>query len=212
MIKTYTEAVIYLAARLKKQLPDLSVKADAEAASKKLSLEQFIQACEMYLDSGAEFYPNNIQKVLELVLKPVSNQYRANHVAALLLKAITDYGADWTKGTYKTYNIGNGDEFGPTYAGILNGARNYFLSWEHAALSVFGHEGLIVVNRYGGWSRFCEIAQQSPDGVIRKQSTDLAHSLMNTKERTGAYNIPLVGPASPEVTNILNFKIKEIEK
>ena len=198
-----------LALHFNKELPDLKVKYDAEFVSGQISLELFNQACELYKREGNnKFYPNNIQEVINIVKKPVSHEDIAQNLSSKLIQAVIDHGYTWTNGSWRNCTLDGVTEIRRTF----KGATQLYLEWDHAALEVFGPIGLTIVSRYGGWPQFCEIVNDSPDGVVRQQIAKLATSLMNTQERTGSFELPHSKESVllPNVVQLL--KPKEVPK
>lgn len=211
MSETFTKAVMMLAAAFTKKLSDMEVTVHAQIASQELTLEQFNKACMLWIKSGEKFYPNNIMEVVQLVKKPVSNEDQASQLSALLVKAVQDFGRRWDVGSWRHVILDGETKLEKTF----QGSDTLYLNWEHAALSVFGQVGLTLVNRHGGWERFCEYIDNSPETVTRAQVKNLATSLLNTVEKTGSFEVPLsLSPSKDSVLigNVLQLPIKEMPK
>jgi hypothetical protein len=203
MISTYSDAVLRLAVHFGKELSDTKVLNDADFVKQQLSLEDFLKAIALYCrDSNNKFYPNNIQQVIDMVKKPVKNEDIAANIASEILKAVSNHGYTWARGSW-----------GPCIIDGVTRVERFFkgkdisyLQWEHAALSVFGPVGITIVRKYGGWESFCNTVNESQDGVVRAQITKLASSLLNTQDRTGSFDIPLIsGESSPLLGTIIQL-------
>jgi hypothetical protein len=209
------KALVMLAAYYEKVLSPEQIEIYSNQLAESLSAEETLQACKMYIAEPAnEFFPRPLSKLIHLIKKPVSNEDQSSQISALLIKAVQDFGSRWTNGTFGQYHYQHGTDWGKAFEGRLEGKKHFYEQWDHAAISVFGQIGLTVVNRYGGWERFCENVDSSHDGVIRAQVKNLATSLLNTVEKTGSFEVPLsLSPSKDSVLigNVIEMKIKELK-
>lgn len=188
------KALVMLAAYYEKVLSPEQIEIYSNQLSESLTPEEVKVACKLYIDEPKnEFFPRPVSKLIQLVKKPVTNEDQAANIASEIMNAYVNHGYRWNTPTHGYIKRDDGViELGQYFKGK---DTNYF-QWDHAALSVFGPVGLEVVNRYGGWTSFCEIAKETLDGVIRAQIKTLALSLMNTHERTGSFGLSL-SPSQP---------------
>jgi hypothetical protein len=183
------KALVMLAAYYEKVLSPEQIEIYSNQLAENLTPEETLQACKMYIAEPAnEFFPRPVSKLIALIKKPVSNEDQAANIASAIMNAYVDHGYRWNVPTHGHIKHEDGlIELGQYF----KGKDTNYLQWDHAALSVFGPVGLEIVNRYGGWTSFCEIAKDTLDGVIRAQIKTLALSLMNTHERTGSFGLSL---------------------
>jgi hypothetical protein len=206
------KALVMLAAYYEKVLSSEQLEVYTNQLAENLTPQEMNLACKMYIaEPTNEFFPRPVSKLIHLIKKPVSNEDQATQIAALLIKAVVDHGYRWNVGSWCICTLDGVKDCRKTF----QGKDTIYLEWEHAALSVFGRVGLTIVNRYGGWERFCENVNSSHDGVIRAQIKNLATSLLNTVEKTGSFEVPLsLNPSKESVLigNVLEMKIKTLTK
>jgi len=209
---THKELVMRLAAHFKTKLEDAFVLADSEFAKHQSTPEEFAIACELYKsDSKNQWYPKNIQCVVDLVKKPITDEDTAQNIVSKILEYQIKKGASWKNAVIakdqKSYFVG------------LNSNQEECLhyTFEDAMVSVFGLIGLEVIKRENGWTSFCANSSQFDKTILRPQLVKLTISLIKHFEKTGSFNIAplpleLGGPVLGQNTNLLNFKAKEMPK
>ena len=203
----HAESVLRLASHFKQKLEDTNVLIDTEAAKKQLTEEEFEKACELYkTNSKNEWYPKNIQCVIDLVRKPIFDEDIAQNIVSKLFEYQIKKGRDWSKGVVaadqKIYFEGLDAKGEP--------ALHY--TFEQAMFSVFGLVGIEIVNREAGWVNFCAKTGDFDKTIFRPQMVKLAISLLKHMDKTGSFEVaPLLASNEPVVLNILDFKIKTIQ-
>lgn len=92
---THRELVLRLAAHFKTKLEDVFAVADAEYAENQTSVAEFQLACDLFKkDSRNEFYPKNIQRVIDFVKKPISTEDQSLDDVTKICDAVSKFG--WT--------------------------------------------------------------------------------------------------------------------
>lgn len=118
-------------------------------------------------------------------LKPkIEDKDQARDCAALILKAISRRGYYWAGGSMMDGVCrfeGNSGVFHETF--------------EIACKEFCGDLAWEVIQRFGGWQRLCEVANDSQDTTLMAQLRDLADSLQK-KARAGSLDQPPGLPAS----------------
>lgn len=90
---THRELVLRLAAHFKTKLEDAFAVADSEFAEKQTTADEFQLACDLFKkDSKNEFYPKNIQRVIDYVKKPISTEDESLDVVSRITDAVAKYG------------------------------------------------------------------------------------------------------------------------
>jgi hypothetical protein len=205
------KALVMLAAYYEKVLSPEQIEIYSNQLAESLTAEETLQACKMYINEPAnEFFPRPLSKLIHLIKKPVSNEDQATNLASKILQAVIDHGYRWNVGSWRNTTLDGVTDIRKTF----QGSDQLYLQWDHAALSVFGPLGIIIIDRFGGWESFCELVRNSPDGVIRAQIKTLALSLMNTNDKTGSFEIPLIssGPVKGLENLIQLANIKTIKE
>jgi hypothetical protein len=207
---THLESVMRLGAHFKTKLEDAFALADADFAKNQVPADQFQFACELYKrDSKNQFYPKNIQCVIDLVKKPITDDDVAQNIVSKILEYQIKKGTDWKNGVKASDNQ-------LYFAGIdQNQNECLYHTFDEAMASVFGTVGLEIIKRENGWTNFCKNSSQFDKTILRPQLVRLAVSLLKHLEKTGSFMpAPLLSasnePVLGQVKNLLNFKAKEM--
>lgn len=191
--------VIKLAAYYEKVFSDEQISMYTEDLEA-LTDEETVLACRLYRQNGANtFFPRPVAKLVELIKKPVSNEDQAQLIVSSIFQMFKKHGESWSDGSYTTVNS--------EFANYFKGRDFLHKSFDEAVLSEIGPNGLMVVQKFGGWRSVCNNIFESPEGVVRAQLHKLATASLNLYEKTGAFDL-LQAPKN----NVLEFKIKELEK
>lgn len=204
---SHAESVLRLATYFKTKLDNVSVALDSEAAAKQLSAPEFEAACELFkTDSKNQFYPKNIQTVIDLIRKPIFSENRAQNIVSKIFEYQIKKGKSWKDGVIaadqKLYWEGLDQKGDP--------CLHY--TFEQAMHSVFGTVGLELVRRENGWVTFCQNNADFDKTILRPQLVKLTISLIKHHEKTGSFEVaPLLASSGPVSGNVLDFKIKTVQ-
>lgn len=191
-------SIIKLAAYYEKILSDEQILIYSNQISENLTDDECAIACKLYInDQKNEFFPRPVSKLIALIRTPLSTEDVSQNITSLLLQAERKYGIHWSEGYFQ-----NGET-------IFKGKEISHTTWEAAAISVFGSTGLKLVDRYGGWKEFCINVYESPDGVVRAQTSKAITSLQNTIQKTGDYDALPQGQGAQVIQLLKNVKTIE---
>ena len=194
--------VIKLAAYYEKVFSDEQVSMYTEDLEP-LTDEETALACKLYRQNGSNtFFPRPIAKLVELIKKPISNEDQAQMIVSSIFQMFKKHKESWADGSYTTVD--------GEFANYFKGKDFLYKTFDEAVLSEIWPNGLMVVQKFGGWKSICDNIYESPEGVVRAQLHKLATASLNLYERTGSFDLL----SHKENSNVLEFKsfIKEIKK
>ena len=151
---------------------------------KDLPFDATMMAIDSYRRDGKNRQAPMPGQIRDMVLPKVEDKDQARDCAALILKAISRRGYYWAGGSMMDGVCrfeGNSGVFHETF--------------ETACKEFCGDLAWEVIQRFGGWQRLCEVANDSQDTTLMAQLRDLADSLQK-KARAGSLDQPPGLPAS----------------